>query len=129
MLGICPYLHGRLLCQSICLTTSDLNSSSKPWWIQERTSKVVYEEFHEQVSSRRFSLLELPFYDFTCKSSYKTIAHFCTFGRKMTKVSFAIAFGCFEFAESIKLMLVASAQIFGVNLQTVGYKYISTIEL
>ena len=35
--------------QSICMTGADLNSSSKPWWVQEKTSKVVYGEFHEQV--------------------------------------------------------------------------------
>ena len=39
----------RLLVQSIAMTGSDLNSSSKPWDIQVRTTKVVYEEFYEQV--------------------------------------------------------------------------------
>ena len=39
----------RLLVQSIAMTGSDLNSSSKPWEIQVRTTKVVYEEFYEQV--------------------------------------------------------------------------------
>ena len=39
----------RLLAQSICLTGSDLNSSSKPWNVQVKTTQVVYEEFHDQV--------------------------------------------------------------------------------
>lgn len=39
----------RLLVQAICLTGSDLSSSTKPWSVQERTSSVVYQEFHEQV--------------------------------------------------------------------------------
>ena len=39
----------RLLAQSLSMTGSDLNSSSKPWFIQERTSSVVYQEFHDQV--------------------------------------------------------------------------------
>ena len=39
----------RLLVQSISMTGADLSSSSKPWYVQERTSKVVYQEFHEQV--------------------------------------------------------------------------------
>ena len=42
--------NNRLLSQAICMTGSDLNSSSKPWPIQHRTSKVVYQEFHDQVS-------------------------------------------------------------------------------
>ena len=41
----------RLLVQSICLTGSDLNSSSKPWDIQVKTTQVVYEEFHDQVNN------------------------------------------------------------------------------
>ena len=41
----------RLLAQSICLTGSDLNSSSKPWDIQVKTTQVVYEEFHDQVNN------------------------------------------------------------------------------
>ena len=32
------------------MTGSDLNSSSKPWKVQQKTSVVVYKEFHEQVS-------------------------------------------------------------------------------
>ena len=42
-------LYHRLLVQAICLTGSDLNSSAKPWGIQEKTTQVVYQEFHEQV--------------------------------------------------------------------------------
>ena len=43
-------MYNRLLVQSICMTGSDLNSSSKPWDVQFNTSKVVYEEFYEQVN-------------------------------------------------------------------------------
>ena len=39
----------RLLAQSLSMTGSDLNSSAKPWYIQEKTSSVVYQEFHDQV--------------------------------------------------------------------------------
>ena len=45
--------NNRLLSQAICMTGSDLNSSSKPWPIQHRTSKVVYQEFHDQVSWKK----------------------------------------------------------------------------
>ena len=38
----------RRLAMALCMTGSDLNSSSKPWETQLRTSKLVYEEFHEQ---------------------------------------------------------------------------------
>ena len=31
------------------MTGADLNSSAKPWEIQEKTTKVVYEEFYDQV--------------------------------------------------------------------------------
>jgi len=37
------------------MTGSDLNSSAKPWSIQERTTQVVYQEFHEQVTSGRIN--------------------------------------------------------------------------
>ena len=40
-------LH-RLLAMSLCMTGSDLNSSSKPWAIQRKVSDIVYAEFHEQ---------------------------------------------------------------------------------
>ena len=39
----------RMLAMALCMTGSDLNSSSKPWEVQFRTSKIVYAEFHEQV--------------------------------------------------------------------------------
>ena len=39
----------RRLAMALCMTGSDLNSSSKPWETQFRTSKLVYSEFHEQV--------------------------------------------------------------------------------
>ena len=38
----------RMLAMSLCMTGSDLNSSSKPWTIQQRVSEIVYAEFHEQ---------------------------------------------------------------------------------
>ena len=31
------------------LSSRDLNSSSKPWPVQKKTSDIVYAEFHEQV--------------------------------------------------------------------------------
>ena len=46
----------RMLAMALCMTGSDLNSSSKPWEVQFRTSKIVYAEFHEQVIYRVFSL-------------------------------------------------------------------------
>ena len=39
----------RRLAMALCMTGSDLNSSSKPWKTQFNTSKLVYAEFHEQV--------------------------------------------------------------------------------
>ena len=44
----------RLLAQACCMTGADLNSSSKPWTTQQRTTGVVYREFHEQVMIRDF---------------------------------------------------------------------------
>ena len=38
----------RHLAMALCMTGSDLNSSSKPWLTQFSTSKLVYTEFHEQ---------------------------------------------------------------------------------
>ena len=38
----------RHLAMALCMTGSDLNSSSKPWLTQFTTSKLVYTEFHEQ---------------------------------------------------------------------------------
>ena len=38
----------RRLAMALCMTGSDLNSSSKPWMTQFNTSKLVYTEFHEQ---------------------------------------------------------------------------------
>ena len=37
-----------MLAMALCMTGSDLNSSSKPWTVQFRTAKIVYAEFHEQ---------------------------------------------------------------------------------
>ena len=36
------------------MTGCDLSSSSKPWGVQEKTTKVVYQEFHEQVFMQFF---------------------------------------------------------------------------
>ena len=33
----------------MCMTGSDLNSSSKSWDDQENTTAIIYEEFYEQV--------------------------------------------------------------------------------
>ena len=38
----------RHLAMSLCMTGSDLSSSSKPWPVQRRVSDIVYAEFHEQ---------------------------------------------------------------------------------
>ena len=39
----------RLSAQAMCMTGSDLNSSSKSWDDQENTTAIIYEEFYEQV--------------------------------------------------------------------------------
>ena len=44
----------RLLVQAVSMTGCDLSSSSKPWGVQEKTTKVVYQEFHEQVFMQIF---------------------------------------------------------------------------
>ena len=46
----------RRLAMSLCMTGSDLNSSSKPWQTQLNTSRLVYDEFHEQVSGLELSI-------------------------------------------------------------------------
>ena len=46
----------RRLAMSLCMTGSDLNSSSKPWQTQLNTSRLVYAEFHEQVSGLELSI-------------------------------------------------------------------------
>ena len=38
---------------ALCMTGSDLNSSSKPWNVQYRTAEIVYAEFHEQVGGHK----------------------------------------------------------------------------
>ena len=43
------YTRSRLSAQALIMTGSDLSSSSKSWDVQDQTTKVVYEEFHEQV--------------------------------------------------------------------------------
>lgn len=47
--GLFVYTFSRMLAMSLCMTGSDLNSSSKPWPVQKKTSDIVYAEFHEQV--------------------------------------------------------------------------------
>lgn len=44
-----PNIQYRMLAMSLCMTGSDLNSSSKPWTVQRKTADIVYLEFHEQV--------------------------------------------------------------------------------
>lgn len=38
----------RLLIQAIAMTASDLSASAKPWEVQEKTVKVIFEEFYIQ---------------------------------------------------------------------------------
>jgi hypothetical protein len=46
----------RLLIQAIAMTACDLSASAKPWDVQVKTVKVIFEEFYEQV--RRILLLQ-----------------------------------------------------------------------
>jgi hypothetical protein len=39
----------RLLIQAIAMTACDLSASAKPWDVQVKTVKVIFEEFYEQV--------------------------------------------------------------------------------
>ena len=48
-----------MLAMALCMTGSDLNSSSKPWEVQFRTSKIVYAEFHEQVNWEVFFCISI----------------------------------------------------------------------
>lgn len=43
----------RLLIQAIAMTASDLAASAKPWDIQVKTVKVIFEEFYEQGDAER----------------------------------------------------------------------------
>ncbi|XP_037926477.1 probable 3',5'-cyclic phosphodiesterase pde-5 isoform X2 [Hermetia illucens] len=46
-------LEHRLLIQTIAMTASDLSASAKPWDIQIRTVKVIFEEFYQQGDAER----------------------------------------------------------------------------
>lgn len=41
-------IEHRLLIQAIAMTASDLSASAKPWEVQEKTVKVIFEEFYIQ---------------------------------------------------------------------------------
>ncbi|XP_055858465.1 probable 3',5'-cyclic phosphodiesterase pde-5 isoform X2 [Episyrphus balteatus] len=43
----------RLLIQAIAMTASDLSASAKPWEVQEKTVKVIFEEFYDQGDAER----------------------------------------------------------------------------
>ncbi|GFG29788.1 hypothetical protein Cfor_03292 [Coptotermes formosanus] len=43
----------RLLIQAIAMTACDLSASAKPWDVQVRTVKVIFEEFYEQGDAER----------------------------------------------------------------------------
>jgi len=43
------YFSVRLLIQAIAMTACDLSASAKPWDVQVKTVKVIFEEFYEQV--------------------------------------------------------------------------------
>lgn len=45
----------RMLIQAIAMTASDLSASAKPWEVQERTVKVIFEEFYIQGDAERES--------------------------------------------------------------------------
>jgi hypothetical protein len=54
---ICKYhVIFRLLIQAIAMTGCDLSASAKPWDVQVKTVKVIFEEFYEQV--RKMLLLQ-----------------------------------------------------------------------
>jgi len=41
---------GRLLLEAITMTASDLSASAKPWELQVKTVRVIFQEFYEQVN-------------------------------------------------------------------------------
>ncbi|KAG8332320.1 hypothetical protein J6590_024518 [Homalodisca vitripennis] len=43
----------RLILQAIAMTASDLSASAKPWDIQFKTARVIFEEFYEQGDAER----------------------------------------------------------------------------
>ncbi|XP_069675140.1 probable 3',5'-cyclic phosphodiesterase pde-5 isoform X3 [Periplaneta americana] len=46
-------LEHRLLIQAIAMTACDLSASAKPWDVQVKTVKVIFEEFYEQGDAER----------------------------------------------------------------------------
>lgn len=46
-------LEHRMLIQAISMTASDLSASTKPWDIQVKTVKVIFEEFYDQGDAER----------------------------------------------------------------------------
>ncbi|KAL5280497.1 hypothetical protein ACFFRR_004462 [Megaselia abdita] len=43
----------RLMIQGIVMTASDLSASAKPWDVQEKTVKIIFEEFYDQGDAER----------------------------------------------------------------------------
>jgi len=60
------YFSVRLLIQAIAMTACDLSASAKPWDVQVKTVKVIFEEFYEQV---RTIFIQLYFIHHAFKSS------------------------------------------------------------
>lgn len=46
-------IEHRMLIQAIAMTASDLSASAKPWDIQVKTVKVIFEEFYQQGDAER----------------------------------------------------------------------------
>ncbi|XP_021942634.1 probable 3',5'-cyclic phosphodiesterase pde-5 isoform X3 [Zootermopsis nevadensis] len=55
----------RLLIQAVAMTACDLSASAKPWNVQVKTVKVIFEEFYEQVGF--LTGICLPCYTLLCK--------------------------------------------------------------
>jgi hypothetical protein len=52
----------RLLLEAITMTASDLSASAKPWELQVKTVKVIFQEFYEQVNKMKtFRINDLRF--------------------------------------------------------------------
>lgn len=60
------YFSVRQLIQAIAMTACDLSASAKPWDVQVKTVKVIFEEFYEQV---RTIFIQLYFNRHAFKSS------------------------------------------------------------
>lgn len=46
-------IEHRMLIQAIAMTASDLSASAKPWEIQKKTVRVIFEEFYQQGDAER----------------------------------------------------------------------------